>query len=904
MKSWIGHIAIVFYAIMTLSGCDQSGLVIDKVTVDLAENPVISSAKPRLGWRLLSSENGSKQTAYQITILSEGEVFWNSGKLESDQSQLIPYEGKELNPAEKYEVRVTVWDNNGQIAESKSWFETAPSNESLTAEWIGAIRREGANLPEGRTWHSPSIKKNRVMYDSIPELAKRSIILRKEIEVEKKIKKATAYVSGLGHYELSLNGEKVGNSEFAPLWTDYDKTVFYNTFDLTNELNSGASAIGVLLGNGMYNSIGDRYRKFWVSFGPPTLFFQMEIEYEDGSEETISSDQTWKYDLSPITFNCIFGGEDYNAQIEKDGWTKPGFDDQNWKSVVIQNSPKGTLKPQIGPNIKIQEKFEIQSFTRVDTATYVFDMGQNLAGFPSIRVRGKKGQTVKLVVGERLDEEGRVTQKSTGRDHYYLYTLKGEGEEPWQPRFSYYGYQYIQVEGISYRESIDGVPELLDLKSNYIYSDAQDIGSFECSNEIFTQTHKIIKEAIKSNMQAVFTDCPHREKLGWIEQIHLVGPGLLCNYNLTQSFAKQMMDMSDAQRENGLVPNITPEYTDFSHFSWGADFTDSPEWGAAVVMVPWLYYEYYGDDRLIRTYYEEMKRYVEYLSSRSENLIVSHGLGDWYDYGEHRAGYSKNSPIALSATAHFYHCTKKLAEAADYLAYLNDEETYAHLAREIKKAYNAEFFDQDTGQYGTGSQYSNAVSLYMGLVSSEYEEAVLENIVSDIEVHGDRLTTGDVGNRYLFQVLADNGLNDLMYNMNNHFEAPGYGYQVKYGVTTLTEQWDPEKGNSWNHFMLGQIEEWFFKSLAGIKSDPESPGFKHFYVAPQVVGDLTFVKASTQSLYGTILVDWKIVEGKFKILMEVPVNSTATFNVPDGVSSDEKEIMLSSGRHTLTFDMN
>lgn len=891
--------------VMLMTGCALPASQIKKITVDLMEQPVgVSTDAPRFGWVLSSNENGTSQSAYQITVSNEVGEVWNTGKVVSNQSQLISYQGAQLQSGQRYNVEVTVWDQKDQPSKSKiSWFEMAPAD--LKAQWIGAIRREAANLPEGRNWHAPSLKKNRVLYDSIPELAKRSIMLRKEVSVGKQVKKATAYISGLGHYELSLNGEKVGNSQFAPLWTDYDKSVFYNTYDLTEALKSGQNAIGVLLGNGMYNVIGDRYRKFWVSFGPPTLFFQLRLEYADGSKETIPSDESWNFSESPITFNCIFGGEDYDARLAQEDWNQAGFDDADWKPVVIQDAPKGKLKAQLAPAVEVQQQYEVKTASQLNDTTWVFDMGQNLSGFPTVTVKGKSEQKIKLIVGERIKEDGSVNQKNTGSPHFYEYTLKGGAVEIWQPRFSYYGYQYIQVEGVHFGagENNQNLPVLKDIKSNFIYSNATPIGNFECSNEIFTKTHTLINNAVKSNMQAVFTDCPHREKLGWLEEIHLVGPGLLYNYDLTQLLAKPMMDMADAQRDNGLIPNIAPEYVDFSAESWGADFTDSPEWGVAVVMVPWQYYEFYGDATLIEKYYPVMVRYLDYLTSRAENGIVSHGLGDWYDYGEHGAGYSKNSPIALSATSHYYLCAENVAKAAQLLKKTIDYQQYDELSESIKSAFNQEFFDSETNQYGTGSQFSNAVAIQMGLVAPENKAAVLANLVKNIEARGNRLTTGDVGNRYLFQALAENDLNGLMYKMHNHHDAPGYGYQLQYGLTTLTEQWDPAKGNSWNHFMMGQIEEWFFKSLAGIVPDSENAGFKHFYIQPQLVGDLTYVKASTASLYGEISVDWKIENEAFIMEVKVPVNSTATFVLPEKVDHEVREIALSSGVQRFSFPL-
>jgi hypothetical protein len=336
-----------------------------------------------------------------------------------------------------------------------------------------------------------------------------------------------------------------------------------------------------------------------------------------------------------------------------------------------------------------------------------------------------------------------------------------------------------------------------------------------------------------------------------------------------------MQNMTDAQRENGLIPNIAPEYVVF-----GGDFTDSPEWGVTGVILPWMYYDYYGDDGLIKDYYPVMKRYIDYLTSKSEGYILDYGLGDWYDYGEHAAGYSKNSPIALSATSHYYYAAHLFAKAAKHLNKTEDISTYETLAFNIKTAFNNKFFNKETKQYGTNSQFSNAVAVFMDIVEPQYKEAVMAHLLADIKNRGYRLTTGDVGNRYLFQALARNNENETMYKMNNHYDTPGYGFQIQFGLTTLTEQWDPRKGNSWNHFMMGQIEEWFYRSLAGIVPDEANPGFKHFFIQPEIVGNMTFVKASYKSVYGLIVSGWEKKEDVLILKIEIPANTSSTIKLP------------------------
>lgn len=905
------NILFLFCLLITFISNGQISAV--HLRCEMTENPLaVNTNQPRLSWQLVSQKLNVSQTAYQILVASseeklkknEGDI-WNSGKVVSNKNLQITYSGTPLKSESKYFWKVKVWN---QKEKASNWskpasFRIAPSG--LNPIWIGAITKADSHLPEGRNYHTATFNKEKKasLINASDSLSRRSIMLRKPFSVNKEIKEAVVYISGLGHYELTINGKKIGNSEFAPLWTDYDKTVNYNTYELSaDQLKNCENVIGVLLGNGMYNTLAERYSKFYVSFGPPTLFFKMKVIYKDGSEEIVKSDQSWKYSKSPITYNSIFGGEDYNSNLEQKGWNEKGFNDNNWKKVIVQEAPKGVLRPQTTTPITIQKQYEVKTSKELKPNCYVFNMGQNLSGFTTIKVKGKKGQTVRVWVGESLNEDGTVGQGKTGKPYYYDYTLKGEGIEEWQPKFSYYGFQYVQIEGINYKETKnENLPTLVDLKSNFIYNSAGEAGTFECSNDIFNKAHELINNAIKSNFQSVLTDCPHREKLGWIEEIHLNGPGLLFNYNLESFIPATMQNISDSQRDNGLIPTIVPEYVVF-----GGDFTDSPEWGVTGVILPWMYYEYYGDASLIEKYYPVMKSYVDYLGTKATNHIVSHGLGDWYDYGTHAAGYSKNSPIALSATSHYFYGASLLAKASKLLNKTEDIAKYEKLTSDIKNAFNKEFFNPETKQYGTSSQFSNAVPVFMDIVEPQYKQAVMQNLLNDIKAKGDRLTTGDVGNRYLFQALARNGENETMYKMNNHYDAPGYGFQIKFGLTTLTEQWDPRKGNSWNHFMMGQIEEWFYQSLAGIVPDAENPGFKHFFIQPEIVGDMTFVKATYQSIYGNIASAWEKKDGKLILKVEIPANTSATIKLPIANNSEikvngkpTKDLKLGSGKYTI-----
>lgn len=887
----------ILYILFTLFIFNTYSIDIKELTCEMQKTPLaIDKASPRFGWKLTSDIQGDRQTAYQIILTSDNSKIWDSGKVKSNQSQLVTYKGKPLEKGKRYVWTLKVWDSKGKESKSSTFFETAPDLHTTESQWIGAITRANANLPiDRRDLHGPSFKKPeyKELYDKIDPLALRSIMLRKIFNTNKTVDKAILHASGLGHYNLSINGENVSKDIFTPVWSDYDKTVYYNTYQIDTLLNKGENVIGVTLGNGFYNAVGNRYRKLWVSFGPPTLFLEMHIYYTDGTSEIITSDKSWKYTLSPITFNDIYGGEDYDARLEQKGWDKPNFNDKSWNPVVIQEAPKGILRAQQITSVRSMKQYGAVSMAKIDTS-YVLNMGQNLSGYPEIKVIGKKGQTIKITVGELLNQEtGKVSQKQSGGPHTYSYTLKGDGVEEWHPEFTYYGFQYIQIDGANVLSSDDAdKPLVVDVKSHFIYNSTQENGHFESSNEIFNRAHELIKNAVRSNMQSVFTDCPHREKLGWLEETHLNGPGLLYNWDLTKFFPKVMQDIEDGQQPDGLVPNIVPEYVEFGK---GLEvFRDSPEWGGAAVIVPWMYYQFYGDNTLIEQYYHVMKQYVDYLTSKSASHIVSHGLGDWYDYGEHRAGFSMNSPIEVSATAHYYYVAHLFAKAAKMLKKSDDEKTYTLLAENIRKAFNNKFLDKTTMQYGSGSQFCNAIAIFMGIVEPQNKAAVMQNLKNDIKQKGNRLTTGDVGNRYLFQALALNGENELMYLMHNHTDAPGYGFQIQFGVTTLTEQWDPRKGASWNHFMMGQIDEWFFQSLAGII--PSTPGFKEFTIQPQPVGDLTWVKANHETLYGNIAVDWKHENGTFYLSVDVPVNTQATIVLPDDNNTRKT---VGSGNHSF-----
>ena len=899
---------LLLSAFLFISCSVSAKLTVTKLTCNYQDGMAITTGSIRMGWQMTSDVKNDRQTACHIRIFENitGKKVYDSGKKNSDASQLVELPALKHN-RHGYYWQVRVWDAKGKPSEwsKKQYVRVVPGN--IDAQWIGAITKDDARLPEGR-WANAVFKKDsfKAKWAAVDTLSSKSIILRKEFSNgNKMISDAVVYVSGLGHYEMRINGRKVGNSEFAPLWSEYSKTVYYNVYDVTDMLSSGSNAVNVLLGNGMFNvqRMG-RYSKLQTSFGAPQMIMHMEINYTDGTQQVIKSGADWKYALSPITFNSIYGGESYDARLRQDGCGNVGFDDRNWHKAVVVEGPDGTLTPQTVQPVKIMERYSVKSWNKIptdsltaaskttkrdiDPSVLVADMGQNLAGFPEITVQGRRGQKVTMLVAEKLTQQGACDQRQTGRQHYYEYTLAGDSVETWHPRFSYYGFRYIQIEGavLEGQPNPEGLPILKKLSSCFIYNSAPEVSAFECSNELFTKTHRLIERAERSNMQGVLTDCPHREKLGWLEQDHLNGPSLLYNYDMTRYVPKVIRDITDTQKPDGMVPTTAPQYVSFGNL-----FDDSPEWGSTLIILPFMYYEQYGDSTLITANYTAMRRYVDYLTSRSDNGIVSHGLGDWYDYGPWRAGFSKNTPVPLVATAHYIFDLQLITRAAHMTGNMADAAKYSALLDKVTDSFNHHFFKADSCTYGSGSQASNALPLYLGLTGNN-KQGVLNSLVNDIKEHGTRLTTGDVGNRYLFQTLAQNDLNELLYSMLNHYETPGYGFQLRHGATTLTEQWDPNQGSSLNHFMMGQIDEWFFKTLAGIQNKPGTYGLRHLLIKPTLVGDLKYIKASTHSLYGKISVDGT----RTSLTVEIPVGSDATVVLPNG---EHKQV--GSGVHIFNF---
>ncbi len=845
-----------------------SPLAVIDLRCEYVSNPLgVDVAAPRLFWKLESSARNQRQAGYRILAASTAESLtnnrgdlWDTGKVASDETIQIPYRGMPLKSSQQVFWKVRVWDQDGKAS---AW--------SQPASWT-------MGLLDPADWRARWIASSK---------ASETLLLRREFTVRPGLRRALAFVSGLGYYELSVNGRKAGDDLLSPGWTKYDKTCLYDTRDLTLLVKEGRNAIGLLLGNGMYNVEGKRYTKFKGSFGPLKAIMQLRLEYADGTVETVVTDGEWRTSPGPITFSCVYGGEDYDARLEQAGWIQPGFDDSKWQPARTFDGPGGKLKglSAAAPPIRAFDALKPISVRRLGPSVAVYDLGQNAALIPKLTVRGRSGSVVRIVPAELLREDGSVDRRSAEPDlapAYWQYTLAGGGSETWFPKFFYHGARYLQVECSS--PSGQSLPVVESVEGVVIHSTSPPTGKFECSNELFNRIDRLVRWAQVNNMMSVLTDCPHRERLGWLEQYHLNGPSLRYDFDLARLFTKGMSDMADSQLPNGLVPDIAPEYTVFQN-----GFRDSPEWGSAIVLVPWQQYEWTADLDLLRRNYDAMKRYVDYLGSRAAEQILSYGLGDWYDLGPKPPGVAQLTPVALTATAFYYQDAMILSKVATLLGKADDARQYQTLASQISTAFNQRFFDREKEQYATGSQCANAIPLVMGLAVEKDRAAVLANIVRDVRRHGNALTAGDVGYRYLLRALAEGGRSDVIFDMNNQSDKPGYGYQLKMGATSLTEAWNADPRSSQDHFMLGQIIEWFYHDLAGIGTDLTGPGFKNIVINPQPVGDLTWVNASYDSIRGLIASRWTKQDRRFRLAISIPPNTTAMVFVP-AHSSDQVRV--------------
>jgi alpha-L-rhamnosidase len=881
----------------------------------------VTVPSPRFSWWLAASNTSCqnmRQVAYRIVVttsaasLVRGETLWDSGKILSSCHTDVTYSGVPLTSSTLYFWRVETWDNRniqGFWSTIEHWTTGLMRAEDWHASWIGAgpdeasteQSREGVSLPETSPVPMPIFRKS----FSLP--------------AGKIVRRALVSVSGLGQYELHLNGRNVTSDVFQPGWTDYRKHVLYNTYDVGPRLHAGTNVFGLLLGNGMYNSprVAGRYAKFTGTFGQPKLILQMDIFYTDGMRDRIVSDSSWSVTAGPLRFSSPYGGEDVDARYEPEGWDRNGFDDRTWSSAMLVSGPGGVLESQMQPPVREQNSLWPVRISSPSPGTWVYDFGRNHAGWPLLRVQGTAGAKVTLVPGELLDDHGAVIQSNViwnrNTSTSFSYTLRGGRPETWHPRFTYWGYRYLQVTGARPSSSPKTTEQtrILAINSQPIHAAVKQVGTFTTSDKLLMRIHRLILGAILSNTMSLLTDCPTREKLGWLEQTYLAGGSILYNFDDQLLYQQVAEDMQDAQLADGMIPGIAPEYVAFiDRNGVNTDFRDSPEWGSAVVLATWEAYRFFGDRNVLAEHYLDMRRYLDYLDSRSQRGLIRYGLGDWYDLGPGRPGVAQLTDRSLTATATYVHALDLFSKIAAMLGYDQDVALYATRAQSVRESFQSELFHPVEQDYDRGSQTANAMALATGMVPAEDREGPLNSLLRDIEAHHDKTTAGDIGFHYVLTALADGGRSDIVYRMLTQTALPGYGYQLAHGATTLTEAWDADSSSSQDHLMLGHAEEWFYRSLAGLDFDMSRPEPRQILIHPAILTSVSAASASLKSVLGPIYVAWRRHQGVVSLNIEIPSGTCATVVLPrDAVAhipvgftiqpadplSNSREIILGSG---------
>lgn len=809
----------------------------------------VDVAQPRLSWTLWSDRRGQKQTAYRVLVATRAELLeaetadlWDSGRVDSEQTCHIVYAGKPLSSLQRCYWKVRVWDAKGEPSDwsETSWWEMGMLHPGdWQAKWIMAPFSEPAPL------------------------------FRKEFTAKGRVQRARAVICGLGYYELYLNGKRIGEQVLDPAQTDYEQRAFYVVHDVTPLLREGANCVGVMLGNGWYNQ-----SVVWggMAYGEPLLLFQMLLEYEDGSTALVCGDETWTTAPGPVTRNNVYAGEDYDARQEIPGWSEPGSPAGKWRSVQVAGAPTLRLQSQMLPPIRRTRLLPTTLLTNPQPGTWIFDMGQNFAGWARLKVEAPRGTTITLRFAEALKSDGTLDPESTGVFATYVvqtdrYTCKGDGVEVWEPRFTYHGFRYVEMTGYPGTPT----PDMLD--GVVVHTAVPPAGVFECSDEMLNRIHRTAVWTEISNLHGVPTDCPHRERCGWLGDAHVSAEMTIYNFEMAPFWAKYLEDIETSLTERGIPSFVAPGKRKIGEAS--------PDWGTAIVQIPWYLYLYYGDERVLQRHYHTMKRWIQHLQDIARDYIVSAGLGDWFAPGS-MAG---NTPIPLTSTAIFYWDASLMAKTARVLGIEEDARSFERLAQQVKQAFIAQFYDSRAHTFG--SQTANALALAWGLAPEGKEQAIADSLARDVvERHAGHHSTGILGSRYLYWALSEYGHGDVAVVVLRQHDYPSIGDLFRRGATTFWEHWgeaflDEQEGpRSYNHPMQGGFDAWFFYGIAGIRPSEEAPGFKHIILKPQIVPGIEWARASYRSIRGVIVSEWQREGNLLRWRLKVPPGSTATAYFP------------------------
>jgi len=871
--------------------------------IEYADEPlVIGTRRPRLSWEVPLEGRNRRQTAYRILVarsralLEPGKAdLWDSGKVDSSQSLNIDYAGAPLDSNMDCWWCIKVWDEAGKEGDFSAprYFGTPLFEASdWQAQWIGMGAADEPFTDPG-TFQQERVAAAVQAIEPEP----RAPMLRKDFRLARPVRRARAFVCGLGLFELRLNGRQVGEDVLATPRTDFRKRVLYSTYDITSQLQEGANTVGVMLGNGWFNG----QKKYWgwqmQWYGSTRALVQLEIEFTDGTRQQVASDDTWRGDWSPITFNCLYDGERYDARLEQPGWDAPGFDAAAWRAVNRVAAPGGHLAPVTHEQERIVETIRPVSVQEPSPGVFVFDLGVNITGWVRLRASGgTAGETVTLRYGEARHANGALDTASNGKAcQADRYTFKDGGEAIHEPRFTFHGFQFVEVTGYP------GTPDLDSLTGCFASTAVARTGTFECGHDLINRTHCCTLQSQLCNIQmGVPTDDTQRpERLGWGADAWGTAREALYNLWMPRVYQKWIADFRDQQDDSGMVGMIAPQ----------AGAEEDLVWSAAFVLIPWWQYLHSGDRRILAENYPALQRYLAFMrktgvkevgTATSAEVIArilwrcgKNGrlpaeadrghlqISQWGDHLSTSEGFAARCNLPLSiATAFYYLQVTVMAQIATVLGHADDADRYLALAEEIKAAFNARFLDRALGYYDTGTQAAQAWPLVFGLVPDDMQPVVARYLTRQVGTVQRHLTTGYAGTKYLIEALSMHGHDDLVWKLATATEYPSWGYMLRLDRTTSCERWDGESG-SFNHAPLGAaIDEWFYWGLAGIRPDVSGPGFEKIIIKPYLPDDLPWVKASLQTPRGTVAAGWNRDGDAVALTATIPANCTATVHIP------------------------
>lgn len=880
-------------AMLHMTACTpKASISINHQTCEYIENPLgIDVSRPRFSWTLNATKRNQVQTGYEIIVsdnlndikANRGNV-WSSGKMNSKQNTHVVFEGTPLQSFTRYYWKVRVYDAQGNPSSwsKRAWFEMAMMNDDdWKAQWIS-----DGSVP---------FENDADFYKDDP-----APLFRRTFIIPRKIVQARLYITGMGYYEPYLNGEKIGDQMLDPGWTTYSKQVLYATYDVTKLLKKGDNTIGVMAGNGWYNPLPFnmwcspiRNIRQYLDCGRPTVKAQLRITYADGTVDEIYTNQNWQVSSGPIIRNNIYLGEVYDARAEQPGWTKPGTELKNSMKAVVTEGPAGKLTAQMIPQIKPIEFIKPVSMVEIEPDVYLFDMGVNFAGVIRLRVTGPEGTHISLRYGEDIYPDGTLNGMTSvagqmkgcfageGAPHIAWqedhYILKGDPKgEVWNPRFTFHGFRYVEIKGWP------GTPTLNDIEGLRLSSDVGVTGDFTCSNEMFNTLQNNIKRTFRSNMFSVQSDCPAREKFAYGGDILCTTEAFLFNYDMAHFYRKTVEDHRHAQRPHGGITETAP-YVGIADHGPG-DSSGPLGFQLGFTFIIDKLHEFYGDLRVIEENYVALKKQADFLISRADNHLFDSGLSD------HESLDKK--PFGLTESLFYYDHIYLMVKYAKLMQMQEDASYYLEIKERIREQVVNSYYNSESGIFANGSQTAQVFGLSRDLLSDEDQLKAFSALRKAFDDRDNHLSTGIFGTKWMFDLLREHEMNEQMYRIANQRDFPGWGYMIEKGATSLWETWAySDNTYSQNHPMFGSISEWFYRSLLGINT--LEPGFEKFIIKPQPAGDLSFARGSYQSIQGKIGVEWKIVEDKFILSIEVPVNTSAKIFIPSSsgiVTESGKEI--------------